>query len=73
MKRVLRWLPPSGGCLFNVHGTARDKYDPVDIGSFLCATFFMNVGILESNEAEVISIWEVLECVHFSHHTIVRE
>lgn len=70
-RRVDQWSPPPLGVLkFNVDGATRGKPGPTAIGGILrnnngevLFRFSKNVGVCDSNEAEVLAILEALRCV----------
>ena len=67
-RKVVGWCPPPSGWIkFNVDGAAKGKPGPAGIGGVLrndkgevLFMFSKNVGIKESNEAEVLAILEAL-------------
>lgn len=66
--KAVSWVPPRDNELkFNMDGAAGGKPEMADIGRVLCnncrvvlAMFSKHVGILESNEVEVLVILEAL-------------
>ena len=68
VKKVVLWAPPNVGVLkFNVDGAAKGKPGPAGIGGVLhdsgglvLVMFSKHVGTMESNEAEVLAILEVV-------------
>lgn len=73
-RRVLRWTPPLVGLLkFNIDGAARGKLGSVGIDGVLrdsnglvLMLFSKHVGVMDSNESEVLPILEALH-VFYAH------